>query len=119
MTRRGWSAVFIAYALLVAWVSLREADTSIVGNYDKLGHFVVYGLFAWLGLRLGLRRGTYAVLCLAIVGYSGLLEYGQSFVPGRMMSGFDLLANAAGVLLGALVGSFLGHILSGRDYSAP
>jgi VanZ family protein len=35
--------------------------------------------------------------------YSGLLEFGQSFVPGRQMSSLDLLANTLGVILGALL----------------
>jgi VanZ family protein len=43
----------------------------------------------------------YLYLCLGIIIYSGLIELGQSYVPGRDMSALDLLANIAGVLLGA------------------
>jgi VanZ family protein len=45
----------------------------------------------------------YLYMCLGIVAYSGLIELGQSYIPGREMSAFDLLANIVGVALGALV----------------
>ena len=95
--------LFAGYALLVAFFSLRPNGAAVVGSYDKLAHFLVYALFASLAYRLRLANRTYAYLCLGIVLYSGLLEFGQSFVPGRQMSALDLLANGLGVALGALV----------------
>jgi VanZ family protein len=45
----------------------------------------------------------YRYMCFGIVAYGGLIELGQSYIPGREMSAFDLLANILGVALGALV----------------
>ena len=48
---------------------------------------------------------------LGSVLLGALLEWGQSFVPGRDMSLIDGIVNAFGVLLGALFFRFRGHIL--------
>ena len=102
-TKISSTALFVSYALLVAFASLRPTGAAAIGSYDKLAHFIVYAIFAVLAYRLSLLKKSYWYLCLGIVFYSGLLEFGQSFVPGREMSALDLLANAAGVVLGALV----------------
>ena len=69
-------------------------------NSDKLLHCLAY---AWLGalpLLAFVRhdRGRAAAYCMIPMG--GLLEWGQSFVPGRAASMGDAVANAVGVFLG-------------------
>jgi VanZ family protein len=93
---------FTSYALLIAVVSLLPAGGALVGSYDKSAHLIIYTIFAALAYRLGLTGRRYVYLCIGIIVYSGLLEVGQSFVPGREMSALDLLANTLGVLTGAL-----------------
>ena len=100
-------AVFLAYGLLVTWASLSPGGSGALGSWDKLAHGLTYAVFALLGWRLGLARAGFTILCVAIVAYSGLMEFGQSFVPGRMMSGLDLVANTVGVVLGAYVATRL------------
>ncbi|MDG1944480.1 MAG: VanZ family protein [Halioglobus sp.] len=95
--------IFVSYAMLVAFVSLRQGSGSFIGSYDKSAHFLTYSLFAILAYRLFLSASQYRYLCLGIIVYSGLLEIAQSFVPGRDMSALDLLANVLGVILGALL----------------
>jgi VanZ family protein len=94
--------VLAAYALFVAVMSLRPADSISLQPWDKLLHIVTYAIFALLARRAigGDRR--FAAASLGIVAYGGLLEVAQSLVPGRVMSGYDFLANALGVVLGAL-----------------
>jgi len=88
--------VLVAYALLVAVLSLRPADSTEIGSWDKLLHLVTYAIFAVLALRAtGTSRG-FVVACLGVMVYGGLLEVAQSYVPGRVMSGYDLLANGRG-----------------------
>ncbi len=72
-------------------------------HLDKVVHLLVYYIFAVLGYRLLANKRHYLYMCLGIVAYSGLIELGQSYIPGREMSAFDLLANIVGVALGALV----------------
>ncbi len=94
---------FAAYALLIAYLSLRPMVGEIPGNWDKLYHLLAYGGFALLGYGV-LREGRhYAWVCLAVVAYGALMEYAQSFVPGRMMSLGDLAANTAGVAIAAFL----------------
>ena len=95
--------VFLVYAVAIGFVSLRPADGVALKPWDKLMHFAVYTVFALLAHRVVRTRRQYIVLALAIIAYSGLLEVGQSFMPGRVMSVYDLLANALGVWVGALM----------------
>jgi VanZ family protein len=95
--------VLLLYALLVAFVSLRPGDTAALGSWDKLGHLLVYCLFALLAHRAVRSARHYLLACLAILAYSAMLEFLQSMVPGRFMSVNDLLANAVGICLGAVI----------------
>ena len=95
--------VFIVYAGIVALTSLSPGGTQSVEHLDKVGHLLVYYIFAVLGYRVLTNKRHYLYMCLGIVAYSGLIELGQSYIPGRDMSALDLLANIVGVALGALV----------------
>lgn len=97
------SAIFVVYGVVVALASLQPGGGSFIGSYDKLVHFLTYSLFAVLAYRIVASGRHYLFVCIGIVTYSGLLEVAQSFVPGREMSALDLLANASGVVLGALL----------------
>lgn len=96
-------AVFIFYTVFVTFASLRPMNSASIGHWDKLGHLLLYGFFAILGYRVFRQPRAYLSVCIAIVFYSGLMEVLQSFMPSRMMSGYDLLANGLGVLLGAII----------------
>ena len=96
--------VFVLYGLLIAWLSLQPGSDTPPAINDKLAHLLAYGGFAVLALGLGLQRRQYLFVCLCIVAYSALMEVGQYFVPGRYMSGLDLVANTLGVFLGAVAG---------------
>ena len=95
-------AVAVIYALLVGYASLSPASGLAIGSWDKLAHFLTYGVFTILAYGIVKSPKAYLYACLAIVLYSGLMEVGQSFVPGRSMSAYDLLANALGVAAGVL-----------------
>ena len=95
--------VFFAYAGIVAVTSLYPGGEEGVEHVDKVVHLLVYYIFAVFGYRILANKQYYLPLCLGIVAYSGLIELGQSYIPGRDMSALDLLANTAGVVLGAIV----------------
>ena len=77
-------------------------------NIDKLVHAAVYALLAALTARALLRTtrlGPVAVLLLASLAataYGASDEFHQRFVAGRSSDPLDVLADAAGALLGAL-----------------
>jgi VanZ family protein len=90
--------IFSVYAILLTYASLRPAGTGNIEPWDKALHFIAYAVFALLGRRVVQRLSNYHRLCVAIIVYSGVMEYLQSFIPGRSMSGLDLVANALGVV---------------------
>jgi VanZ family protein len=103
MRRKYGTAIFVSYAVLVAFMSLQPGSGSLIGSYDKAAHLITYAIFAVLAHCMYLSRRQYLYVCIGIVTYSGLLEIAQSFVPGREMSAVDLLANTLGVTLAALL----------------
>ena len=95
--------VFIVYAGIVAVASLYPGGDEGIEHLDKVVHLLVYYIFAVFGYRMLANKQYYLYLCLGIIIYSGLIELGQSYIPGREMSVCDLLANIVGVVLGAVV----------------
>jgi VanZ family protein len=93
----------VAVIVGITYLSLSPSPKLTASN-DKVGHFIAYGT---LMLNLGLltvenRRALWISAVFAFV-YGGLMEFGQYFVPGRSVSGLDLLANTGGVVLGFLL----------------
>lgn len=77
-------------------------------GWDKLLHFLAYGLLAVLVLRAlcggdpgraGWPPAMMAALFATLYGLTD--EWHQSYVPGRMAEAADLAADAAGALAGA------------------
>ncbi len=103
--RRGFvnSLVFVFYGVLVAFLSLRPMSGATIEPWDKVLHFVIYAVFAVLGYQALKEGRRYFYVCLGIIAYSALIEVAQSYMPGRVMSGYDLLANTVGVVFGAVV----------------
>ncbi len=74
-----------------------------IPNIDKLAHFLIYALLAAASLYAfptSVRRrrarfvGVFVILLCVLYGLSD--EFHQSFVPGRCVSGWDLLADTVG-----------------------
>jgi len=91
---------FLLYGALIAFLSLTPTGVIDVGSHDKSAHFLSYTVFAIFGALIQLPHKRYILLCLGVVLYSALMEYGQSFVPNREMSALDFVANSLGVLVG-------------------
>ncbi|MGK0441408.1 MAG: VanZ family protein [Pseudohongiellaceae bacterium] len=100
-------AAFVVYTAFVTYVSLRTMDGVAIGNWDKVGHISLYFVFAIIGYRIFSNTRYYLYLCIFIIIYSGLMEVAQSFMPGRMMSVYDLLANAIGVAMAVVLTRFM------------
>ncbi len=77
-------------------------------SYDKVIHCVEYGIFAflwWFGLQNFIRD---KVLLNRVVFIWGIVygvsdEIHQSFVPGRVCSIFDIIADIIGILIFILI----------------
>lgn len=113
---------WLSLALALGWMatlyvlssqSTPELDLGFSGQ-DKLMHLGAYGLLGLLCIGAlprpsdggyGLRQVALAAAVAALYGLSD--EWHQSFVPGRSADLLDLVADAAGGLLGALLGRLL------------
>ncbi len=85
------------------------ASLDVIG-WDKANHalaFAALALTALLG-RQGRSTAGAAAWLLALVAWGGVLELLQSQLPPRQGDWADLLANAVGVALGALLARGLG-----------
>jgi VanZ family protein len=103
-----WGPVVLILALLF-FVSSQSHVKGADLVWDKLAHAVAYGLLGLQVLRafhggLGpLRSGATLRAALFTVGYGVTDEFHQSFVPGRDASVYDVLADAVGFVLAAVV----------------
>lgn len=86
----------------ITYLSLSPSPKLAASN-DKVGHFIAYGtLMLHLGLLTVNNRNRFILSVVFAFVYGGLMEFGQWFVPGRSVSGLDLLANTGGVAIGVV-----------------
>lgn len=96
--------VLLALELLViVYFSLKSPQGGVnVQLNDKVGHFIGYGVlslntFLVFGFK-PLRKGILFVM--GLVGMGAMLEGLQGLVPGREVSGLDIVANSIGIAIG-------------------
>jgi len=76
---------------------------------DKVLHFLLFGVLGFFLALLVMSDGSrptlwhMLVVSLLVMGYGGLDEFHQSFVPGRTPDILDLAADTTGGLLSALL----------------
>jgi VanZ family protein len=79
-------------------------------NGDKLGHFILYGILAFLLARAfprpaRLGRFSAPMVILALLIFAALEEYSQKFFPTRTSDLVDLTFSFLGILAGAWLAS--------------
>ncbi len=89
---------------------------------DKLTHFALYGVEAFLldrAVRWKGRRGFRWTRVLTIVGaltlWGALDEAHQEWIPGRRMDSEDLAADVAGAVTGAMLAGLQAFSRGGRS----
>ena len=96
--------VLVAGTITIVWLSLSPTLTpDKFGLWDKFAHVAAYTVLAGLaalGLRRRLHRGLTAA---ALVALAGILEFAQTYVPGRSADLADFLAGVLGITLGFLL----------------
>ena len=87
----------------IVYLSLKSPSGGVhVQLNDKVGHFIGYGVlslntFLVFGFRSRLQT---TFILLFLIGWGVLMEGLQGFVPGREVSGLDIVANSIGVAIG-------------------
>ena len=99
----------LGYAGLIFFLSSQSSFPVPKGifTFDKVIHFVEYGVLAFLVAR-ALRPWPAAAVVAAILSslYGLSDEFHQSFVPGRSSDGYDVVADVIGSALGAALFTF-------------
>ena len=74
-----------------------------INHFDKVAHFLVFGLLATLVVRtpVGWRHAWLAVLAASLFGLSD--EFHQRFTPGRTVTPADWVADTLGALLAVVL----------------
>ena len=76
-------------------------------NSDKVYHMLCYAWIGALPLFAFAKEETARNVAYCMIPMGGLIEWGQSFVPGRASSMMDAVANAVGVFLGIWIAQTL------------
>ena len=103
--RAFWAMIVALFALLFAAplpFELRGVGVAPLSALFHIGAYLALTLAAVTG------KPSHAPVCIAAVALLGAaLECVQYFVPGRYFGATDLMANALGVGLGAILGYWL------------
>ena len=92
--------VLVIVLSLMPASSLPSADIS-----DKIEHYLAYFALAAAGAAGFHGQRARLIIIFSLIALGILMEFGQMFAPGRDPSIGDGIANALGVLCGAMVGS--------------
>ena len=91
----------IVILIAITLLSLLPPKSSInLGSQDKASHFIAY-FFLTINTLLISEKHIKSILLIILYGI--ILEYLQSFVPGRFPAYNDIIANSLGSLSGLII----------------
>ncbi len=113
LIRTNWIAIMLATLLAITVASMLPlSQLPPAPGSDKVHHVIAYFL---LMLPVALRKPSgWIVLGLFFVVYSGAIELLQPLV-NRHGDWWDLAANAAGVVIGAVVAVLVNRLIPARE----
>lgn len=95
-------AFYLGLLIVVALSLMPQDSVPAPGLWDKAGHVLAYAALATAG-GIGYRgRRSFFLVGLGLLLLGAALELAQSFLPDRIASLHDILANAIGIALGLL-----------------
>lgn len=101
MKRQFFIGVFVAYTLLVSYLSLSAPDTIVnISTWDKIAHILAYTGFAVLAHTIAENSRQLLALLLFCVCFGIVIELLQGLTPERVSSVADVIANVSGLLIG-------------------
>ncbi len=100
-----WSLLLVLLIAIVGYLALTPRPPEGVDlGWDKLNHLLAFATLAVCACLSAPDCGArHRWLLVGLLGFGGLIEVVQLFVPGRSAEWSDLLADAIGVAAGAVV----------------
>lgn len=100
---RRWLPALLWAVIIIFVSSIPRIETPVtrLEGCDKIAHFVEYFILGW-ALRFWSRDGRPGLLAGGIA-FAAFDEIHQHYIPGREMSLWDFVADAAGVTAGFLI----------------
>jgi VanZ family protein len=96
--------------LIAAWTPRSYMLRSGIAS-GQAEHFLAYGLSSALVFAMLAQRHAAGRVAVVVVAYAGLLELGQTLVPGRHAAFEDFYFSAAGAIIGILAYAALRRLL--------
>lgn len=119
--RLGWAAALWITAGAVITLALAPWSVDLPSSgWDKGDHVAAFatlaacGLFAWRG-----HPALHSRVVLGLLALGVAIELAQSLIPGRMADWRDVLADAAGVMLGLTLASWFARRMDRRVQARP
>jgi len=101
--------LFLLLILIGSSVPGKSVPNIVSLSWDKLLHFIEYGILGVLGYRAYHRHPNFNIylLCLFGILFGCIDESWQKMIPGRFSSHYDVIADGIGVIFGALTSHFI------------
>ena len=94
-------AVNALVLLIASWTPRSYMLRSGIAS-GQVEHFLAYSLSSALMFAMLAQRHAAWRFAIVVVAYAGLLEFGQTFVPGRHAALEDFYCSTAGAIIGIL-----------------
>lgn len=99
-----WRVLFAAALVFTAYATLSPlVAPPAIANGDKIAHVLIFGVDALLGLAAFPAAAARRAVLIGLVLFGGAIEGMQGWVPHRLPSMGDALANALGVAVAWLI----------------
>ncbi len=111
---RSWKVLLLLLVVAVSYLALIPMPPKGVDfGWDKLNHLLAFAALALAAcLSYPASRRTRILLLCGLLGFGGLIEILQLFVPGRSSEWGDLFADAIGIALGAALATLVLRVAS-------
>ncbi len=100
-TARGLFLILLVFITYLALTPVSHSVSTLC--WDKLNHLAAYFclcVLADMAFRTG--EGLFSKILL-LMAYSALIETAQQYIPARQFTFFDILANALGLVIAAML----------------
>ncbi len=104
MNKHGYGTIFLASLAIITWLALTPNGPPVIGELvdDKLQHVAA---FVWLTF---LAHCSFPMIRLRykaalLLGYGASIEVAQYYIPTRSASLSDIVADLAGIGIGAML----------------